>query len=95
MKKLRKSTRTTRYKSKTSNNAGTTVKNITKGRNRRNIFKKPPIKAPVVPATTTFSDSLFHNVSIQSADGANLTKVANFRFLVQSSVEIAPTMLVL
>lgn len=69
VKKLRKSTRTTRYKSKASNNTGTTVKNITKGRSRRNIFKKPPIKAPVIPATTTFSDSLFHNGSyIQVGD---------------------------
>lgn len=84
-KKLRKSTRSTRYKARananaalaadrataavSSNNAsggtaGTvSTKPLPKGRNRRNIFKKNPVKSPVVTATTTVVDSLFFNVT--------------------------------
>lgn len=85
-KKLRKSTRSTRYKAKSYTTAGTasnpgsaaagnggtssaqsgtplTSKTVPKGRGRRNMFKKPPTKAPIRTATTTSVDSLFHNVS--------------------------------
>lgn len=85
-KKLRKSTRSTRYKAKggttpgTTSNPGSTAggngggssaqssvtqtsKSVPKGRGRRNIFKKPPTKAPIRTATTTSVDSLFYNVS--------------------------------
>lgn len=72
-KKLRKSTRTTRYKNRvTAASAASTAigaagppaaKPLPKGRNRRNIFKKMPVKTPVVTSTTTVVDSLFYNVS--------------------------------
>lgn len=71
-KKLRKSTRSTRYKNRANSivantavgTAGPTVaKPLPKGRNRRNIFKKTPVKTPVVTSTTTVVDSLFYSVS--------------------------------
>ncbi|CAD7089721.1 unnamed protein product [Hermetia illucens] len=58
-KKLRKSTRSTRYKAKNSAPA----KPIPKGRSRRYIFKKTPFKAPVVPATTHTVESTFYKGS--------------------------------
>lgn len=76
-KKLRKSTRTTRYKARANANAisaaaatsvsgvGTVSKPLPKGRNRRNIFKKNPVKSPVVTASTTVVESLFYNVSLK------------------------------
>lgn len=90
-KKLRKSTRSTRYKAKSGTAAATvsqtgttsggngggsnaqsgptpTSKTVPKGRGRRNIFKKPPIKAPIHTATTTSVDSLFYNVRKLNAD---------------------------
>lgn len=85
-KKIRKSTRSTRYKAKGGTTPGTTpiagstpsgngsgpsaqsgptlpTKTVPKGRGRRNMFKKPPMKAPIRTATTTSVDSLFYNVS--------------------------------
>lgn len=72
--KLRKSTRSTRYNGKigsngTSNSTATTTSNSTKsnnvkpsGRGRRNLFRRQPIKAPTIPATTRNVKSLFYKV---------------------------------
>lgn len=71
--KLRKSTRSTRYNGKCSNgisnSSGATTSNSTKsnnvkpsGRGRRNLFRRQPIKAPIVPATTRNVKSLFYKV---------------------------------
>lgn len=72
--KLRKSTRSTRYSKNTSNsNAATGVvssnsnkSSTTKssGRGRRNLFRRPPIKAQSIPATTRCVQSLFYKVSV-------------------------------
>lgn len=71
--KLRKSTRSTRYSKNnaTSNNASGAVasnsnKNSTtkaSGRGRRNLLRRPPIKAQSIPATTRYVKSLFYKVS--------------------------------
>lgn len=71
--KLRKSTRSTRYNGKGSNGAsnstGATTSNPTKsnnvkpsGRGRRNLFRRQPIKAPTIPATTRNVKSMFYKV---------------------------------
>lgn len=73
--KLRKSTRSTRYNGKngtgTNNTIGTTTSNTTKinntkssGRGRRSLFRRPPMKAPTIPATTQHVKSLFYKVSL-------------------------------
>ncbi|XP_053952397.1 GATA zinc finger domain-containing protein 1 [Anastrepha ludens] len=75
-KKLRKSTRSTRFKAKGSNSSNNnTLPNCnvqsntnnakvqSKGRSRRNIFKKIPFKTPVAQATTHVVDSLFYKGS--------------------------------
>ncbi|XP_067634577.1 GATA zinc finger domain-containing protein 1 [Eurosta solidaginis] len=75
-KKLRKSTRSTRFKAKASNTSVSTTstnynapgapnnsKAQSKGRNRRNIFKKFPFKTPVAQATTHIVDSVFYKGS--------------------------------
>lgn len=80
--KLRKSTRSTRYNGKngggTSNATGTTNSNTTKanttkssGRGRRTLFRRPPMKAPSIPASTQNVNCLFYKVSPCSL---NLTK---------------------
>lgn len=58
-RKLRKSTRATRFKSKTLplNN-----RIIPKGKSRRNIFKKTPHKTPTERATTTTRESFYYKV---------------------------------
>ncbi|XP_034826047.1 GATA zinc finger domain-containing protein 1 [Maniola hyperantus] len=57
-KGTRKSTRSTRYKTKTP--APTTSKpSAPRGRGRRSIFKRQPLKAPTATATVVTSDSLF------------------------------------
>lgn len=62
-KGTRKSTRATRYKPKTPV-APTPAKTPgPRGRGRRSIFKRPPIKAPTATATVVTSDSLFYKVS--------------------------------
>lgn len=76
--KLRKSTRTTRYNGKngksSSNASGsigscvaTTVPSkssgIKSGRGRRSLFRRPPMKAPTISATTTYVKSLFYKVN--------------------------------
>lgn len=61
-KKLRKSTRSTRYKPKNSSTPTINSKNILKGKSRRNIFKKNPTKSPIVTATTSLVESIFYNV---------------------------------
>lgn len=71
-KRLRKSTRATRYKSKpsvsnSSTNGEKTVnatsnKSQIKGRSRRTLFKKIPYKTPVAQATTHSVQSVFHKV---------------------------------
>lgn len=72
--KLRKSTRSTRYNGKngtgSSGAPGTTSSNATKtnstkssGRGRRSLFRRPPMKAPTIPATTQHVKSLFFKVN--------------------------------
>lgn len=75
-KKLRKSTRSTRYKAKNSAPA----KPIPKGRSRRYIFKKTPFKAPVVPATTHTVESTFYKVSSALFEGLK-TQMKSFLVL--------------
>ncbi|XP_055913264.1 GATA zinc finger domain-containing protein 1 [Eupeodes corollae] len=71
-KKLRKSTRATRFKTK-SGQAGQTGKNLPKGRSRRNIFKKTPFKTPIVQASTHTVECLFYKGSyIQVGDIVSL-----------------------
>lgn len=60
-KKLRKSTRATRFKSKNTNSG---AKTIPKGRSRRYIFKKMPFKTPTIVATTQTCDNLFYKVPL-------------------------------
>lgn len=64
-KKLRKSTRSTRFKS--SKTAPINSKVIPKGggRSRRCIFKKTPFKLPTQTATTQTCESLFYKVNQQ------------------------------
>ncbi|CAG9135677.1 unnamed protein product [Plutella xylostella] len=59
-KGTRKSTRATRYKPKTpsANNAPKTP--APRGRGRRSLFKRPPLKAPTATATVVTSDSVFY-----------------------------------
>lgn len=75
--KLRKSTRSTRYNGKNgtgpSNASGTANSNTTKtnstkpsGRGRRSLFRRPPMKAPTIPATTQNVKSLFFKVSLNN-----------------------------
>ncbi|XP_018804821.1 PREDICTED: GATA zinc finger domain-containing protein 1 [Bactrocera latifrons] len=72
-KKIRKSTRSTRFKAKsctqTNNvpsnscyvqNTSNYTKVHSKGRSRRNIFKKIPLKTPVAQATTHVVESVFY-----------------------------------
>lgn len=86
--KLRKSTRSTRYNGKngsgTSNATATTNSNTTKissakssGRGRRSLFRRPPMKAPTIPATTQHVNSLFYKVSQCQL---NLTKIIFLHF---------------
>ena len=74
--RLRKSTRATRFKAKvllthnssTSNGngekpaGGGNSKQQTKGRNRRSLFKRVPIKTPLAQATTHTVESVFYKV---------------------------------
>lgn len=60
-KGTRKSTRSTRYKPKTP--APTPAKPpAPRGRGRRSIFKRQPVKAPTATATVVTSDSVFYQV---------------------------------
>lgn len=71
--KLRKSTRSTRYgknNATASNAPGAVSSNSNKnsttkssGRGRRSLFRRPPIRALSVPASTQYVKSLFHKVS--------------------------------
>lgn len=71
--KLRKSTRSTRYNGKngtgsgnvpgTSNSNSNKTSN-TKSRGRRNLFRRPPMKAPTIPASTQHVQSLFYKVCL-------------------------------
>lgn len=61
-KVTRKSTRSTRYKLK---NPGSTSKpGPPKGRGRRSLFKRPPLKAPTATATIVTSDSVYFKVNL-------------------------------
>lgn len=77
--RLRKSTRSTRYSGKNgnglphaaaSNGSGVASANTNKaagvksGRGRRSLFRRPPMKAPVISATTTSVKSLFYKVQL-------------------------------
>lgn len=71
-KKLRKSTRATRFKTK-AGQAGQAAKNVPKGRSRRNIFKKNPFKTPIIQASTHTVESCFYKGSyIQVGDIVSL-----------------------
>lgn len=74
--KLRKSTRSTRYNGKNGNgnsvasgtnaNSGKTTNVKSSGRGRRSLFRRPPMKAPSIPAQTQHVKSLFYKVSIRN-----------------------------
>lgn len=60
-KGTRKSTRSTRYKPKTP--ASAAPKNpASRGRGRRSLFKRPPLKAPTATPTVVTGDSVFYKV---------------------------------
>lgn len=75
--RLRKSTRSTRFSVKNgnglsniigSNGSGVTsagsnkTSGVKSGRGRRSLFRRPPMKAPTISATTTHVKSLFYKV---------------------------------
>lgn len=73
--KTRKSTRCTRYSIKNGNSSTTTGPNQSSsnttsklantkssGRGRRNLNRRPPVKTPVIPASTRHVNSLFYKV---------------------------------
>ncbi|XP_004518818.1 GATA zinc finger domain-containing protein 1 [Ceratitis capitata] len=75
-KKIRKSTRSTRFKAKGSNQSintptlsfhsqslPNTSKIQSRSRSRRNIFKKNPLKTPITQATTHVVESVFYKES--------------------------------
>lgn len=59
-KNLRKSTRATRFKSKSGSNNS----KLGKGRSRRAIFKKPPQKTPNIQNVSRTVQSVFYKVGI-------------------------------
>lgn len=61
-KGTRKSTRATRYKPKTPAAVVPPRPAAPRGRGRRSIFKRPPLKAPTATATVVSSDSIFYKV---------------------------------
>lgn len=69
--KLRKSTRSTRYGTGSSNSqGGISSKNIatkSSGRGRRSMCRRPPMKAPAISATTQYVKSLFYKVGLPSS----------------------------
>lgn len=86
--RLRKSTRSTRYSGKngngslnaTSTNGGGAVSTVSNkasgtksGRGRRSLFRRPPMKAPTITATTTYVKSLFYKVKIMRFPFAEFT----------------------
>ncbi|PZC71669.1 GATA zinc finger domain-containing protein 1 [Helicoverpa armigera] len=74
-KGTRKSTRSTRYKAKTPAPAPAKAPG-TRGRGRRSIFKRQPLKAPTATATVVTSDSIFYNGSyMQVGDIVSMTDV--------------------
>lgn len=72
--KTRKSTRSTRYSIKNGNSTTTGTNQSTSiatgrlantkpsGRGRRNLNRRPPVKTPVIPASTRHVNSLFYKV---------------------------------
>lgn len=85
-KKVRKSTRSTRFKTNLVN------LKMTQGKSRRNIFKKTPFKAPSVTATTTTANSLFYKGTyfqigdiVSLLDDKDDTYYAQIRGLMQDS----------
>nr|AGG55007.1 GATA zinc finger domain containing protein 1 [Heliothis virescens] len=74
-KGTRKSTRSTRYKAKTPAPAPAKGPG-TRGRGRRSIFKRQPLKAPTATATVVTSDSIFYNGSyMQVGDIVSMTDI--------------------
>ncbi|XP_011497057.1 PREDICTED: GATA zinc finger domain-containing protein 1 isoform X2 [Ceratosolen solmsi marchali] len=80
VKPARKSTRVTRYNGKVNKTLSQphNVKNILKGKGRRHIFKKMPIKSPLATATPVTTSYVFYKgsyfqigdiVSMQDIDG--------------------------
>lgn len=76
--RLRKSTRSTRYSGKNGNGSSNAVVNNVSGvpsagtnkasggkvgRGRRSLYRRPPMKAPTISATTTYVKSLFYKVN--------------------------------
>uniref|UniRef100_A0A1A9X0P3 GATA zinc finger domain-containing protein 1 n=1 Tax=Glossina brevipalpis TaxID=37001 RepID=A0A1A9X0P3_9MUSC len=88
-KRLRKSTRTTRFKTKLNNantnsssektsSSGGSTKILCKGRNRRSLFKRTPFKTPLAQATTHSAQSVFHKGSyLQVGDIVSLVDGEN------------------
>jgi GATA zinc finger domain-containing protein 1 len=60
-KGTRKSTRSTRYKAKTPAPAAAKTP-APRGRGRRSIFKRQPVRAPTATATVVTSESVFYKV---------------------------------
>ncbi|KAM3958743.1 GATA zinc finger domain-containing protein 1 [Aphomia sociella] len=74
-KGTRKSTRSTRYKPKTTTPAPTKAA-APRGRGRRSIFKRQPLKAPTATATVVTSDSVFYKGSyMQVGDIVSMTDI--------------------
>lgn len=101
-KKIRKSTRSTRFKAKNCtqpNNITSTscyvqsssnnTKVQSKGRSRRNIFKKMPLKTPVAQVTTHVVESVFYKVRIPINFDLRFL-IFGFRVLIYKSVILYP-----
>ncbi|KAG6443428.1 GATA zinc finger domain-containing protein 1 [Manduca sexta] len=74
-KGTRKSTRSTRYKAKTPAPAPSKP-TAPRGRGRRSIFKRQPLKAPTATATVVTSDSVFYKGTyMQVGDIVSMTDV--------------------
>lgn len=72
--KLRKSTRSTRYSGRNGSGASNSQAGISSstnkntgtkssGRGRRCLFRRPPMKAPTIPATSKHVNSLYYKVN--------------------------------
>ncbi|XP_022837408.1 GATA zinc finger domain-containing protein 1 [Spodoptera litura] len=75
-KGTRKSTRSTRYKAKTPAPTPSSKGPAARGRGRRSIFKRQPLKAPTATPTVVTSDSIFYKGNyMQVGDIVSMTDV--------------------
>lgn len=82
-KGTRKSTRSTRYKAKTPAPAPPKGP-VTRGRGRRSIFKRQPLKAPTATPTVVTSDSIFYKGNyMQVGDIVSMTDIDGGTFYAQ------------